>query len=612
MRQCEFIRDTSTVASPREAEHATFARLRSRATRARLLALALFIFLPFSLAVGGNGNGAGSNPKIAEDLHGLNSGSDKKVDVIIQFNHVPTAADHENVRANGGVFKKDLHVVKGALYTVPVNALQGLANNPNIVYISPDRTVGKSLDHVDMVTNADLAWSSGLDGTGIGVAVVDSGVDQIPDLNTADQTASRLVYSESFVTGDLTTADAYGHGTHVAGIVAGNAYASTTAYYKGIYKGIAPNAQIINLRALNQNGSGTDSTVISAIQRAIQLQSTYNIRVLNLSLGRGVFESYTLDPICQAVEAAWQSGIVVVVAAGNSGRDNSQGTHGYGTIAVPGNDPYVITVGASNMHHSFSQAAQTVASFSSKGPTLIDHVVKPDLLAPGNQIVSALAPGSYIPTYYPKFDVYPCDPTLLNCNSTEGPASYLRLSGTSMATPAVSAAVAVLLEQNPQLTPDQVKARLMKSAYKGYAQYSGAEDDWGNLYSLQADIFAVGAGYLDVKAALLNTDLAPATFGSAKSPQVGYDPTTNTTYLITDSTEIWNSSVVWGTSLVWGTAVALDPVSGLSVVWGSSVIWGTSCNTQGLSLIWGTSVIWGTNTFSAMSDGDDGDLEVVP
>jgi serine protease AprX len=612
MRQCQSIRDTSTVASPREAEHATSARLRGRATPARLLALVLFIFLPFSLAVGGNGNGAGSNPKIAKDLHGLNSGSTKKVDVIIQFNHVPTAADHQNVRANGGVFKKDLHVVKGALYTVPVNALQGLANNPNIVYISPDRTVGKSLDHVDMVTNADLAWSSGLDGTGIGVAVVDSGVDQIPDLNTADQTASRVVYSESFVVGDSTTADAYGHGTHVAGIVAGNARASTTAYYKGVYKGIAPNAQIINLRALDQNGSGTDSTVISAIQQAIQLQSTYNIRVLNLSLGRGVFESYTLDPICQAVEAAWQSGIVVVAAAGNSGRDNSQGTHGYGSITVPGNDPYVITVGASNMHNSFSQAAQTVASFSSKGPTLIDHVVKPDLLAPGNQVVSSLAPGSYIPTNYPRFDVYPCDPTLTTCNSTEGPASYLRLSGTSMASPAVSGAVALLLQQNPQLAPDQVKARLMKSAYKGSIQYSNAVDDWNNTYSLQADIFAIGAGYLDVEAALLNTDLAPATFGSAKSPQVGYDATTNTTYLITDPSEIWNTSVIWGTSLVWGTAVALDPVSGLSVVWGSSVIWGTSCDTQGLSLIWGTSVIWGTNTFSAMSDGDDGDLEVVP
>jgi serine protease AprX len=525
----------------------------------------LFVLLSAGLAFGGD-------ETLSPDLQGLKPGS--KVDVIIQFNHGRTADDDQDVHNRGGVFRRELHAVKGALYTVPTAELKALAKNKRVVYISPDRAVGKSLDHVDMVTNADLAWASGLDGTRIGVAVVDSGVDQIPDLNTADQTASRVVYSESFVTGDPTTADAYGHGTHVAGIVAGNARASTTAYYKGIYKGIAPNAWVINLRALGPNGSGTDSTVIAAIQQAIQLRSTYNIRVLNLSLGRGVFENYTLDPICQAVEAAWRSGMVVVAAAGNSGRDNSKGTHGYGTISAPGNDPYVITVGATNMHRSFLQAAQTVASFSSKSPTLIDHVEKPDLLAPGNQIVSSLAPGGYIPTYYPKFDVYPCDPTLTTCNSTEGPASYLRLSGTSMATPAVSGAVALLLQRNPQLTPDQVKARLMKSAYKNYIRYSSAMDDLNNVYSLQADIFAVGAGYLDIQAALLNTDLAPATFGSAKSPQVGYGPVTNTVHLITDPSEIWNTSVIWGTSLVWGTAVAVDPVSGLSIVWGNSVVLG--------------------------------------
>src|SRR5207302_6634631 len=112
------------------------------------------------------------------------------------------------------------------------------------------------------------------------------------------------------------------------------------------YKGIAPNANIINLRVLDANGSGQDSAVIGAIQRAIQLKSTYNIRVINLSLGRPVFESYTLDPLCQAVESAWNAGIVVVVAAGNNGRDDSQNTNGYGTIQAPANDPYVFTVGA--------------------------------------------------------------------------------------------------------------------------------------------------------------------------------------------------------------------------------------------------------------------------
>src|SRR5207247_7852226 len=112
------------------------------------------------------------------------------------------------------------------------------------------------------------------------------------------------------------------------------------------FKGGEPNVNLVNLRVLDQNGAGQESDVISAIERAISLKSVYNIRVINLSLGRPVFESYTLDPLCQAVEAAWRAGIVVAVAAGNFGRDDSMHTHGYGTIASPGNDPYVITVGA--------------------------------------------------------------------------------------------------------------------------------------------------------------------------------------------------------------------------------------------------------------------------
>src|SRR5579885_3063506 len=108
-------------------------------------------------------------------------------------------------------------------------------------------------------------------------------------------------------------------------------------------------------------------------------------------MGRPVFESYTQDPLCQAAEQAWKAGIVVVVAAGNSGRDNSRGTNGYATIQAPGNDPYVIAVGAMKTLGTASRNDDLIASYSSKGPTLIDHIVKPDLVAPGNHINSALA-----------------------------------------------------------------------------------------------------------------------------------------------------------------------------------------------------------------------------
>jgi serine protease AprX len=157
----------------------------------------------------------------------------------------------------------------------------------------------------------------------------------------------------------------YGHGTHIAGLIAGNGASSTGSGYTRTFKGIAPGANIINLRVLDQNGAGTDSTVIAAINTAILLKPLFNIRVINLSLGRPMYESYTLDPVCQAVEAAWRSGIVVVVAAGNDGRHLA--TNGYGTINSPGNDPYVITVGAMKPIWTPTRNDDVMASYRSEG-----------------------------------------------------------------------------------------------------------------------------------------------------------------------------------------------------------------------------------------------------
>jgi len=230
------------------------------------------------------------------------------------------------------------------------------------------------------------------------VAVIDSGVTAVGDLYwwiPSNQTyGSRVVYSQNFVPGTADTSDQYGHGTHVAGIIASEGWFSTGSNFTHTFKGIAPNANIINLRVLDQNGAGTDSSVIAAIQTAISLKSTYNIRVINLSLGRQVYESYTLDPLCQAVEAAWNAGIVVLAAAGNQGRNDSASTEGYGTIAAPGNDPYVITVGVMKTANTPTRIDDSIASYSSKGPTAYDYVVKPDIVAPGNQVVSTLAPNA--------------------------------------------------------------------------------------------------------------------------------------------------------------------------------------------------------------------------
>jgi len=170
--------------------------------------------------------------------------------------------------------------------------------------------------------NAPFAWQSNFTGAGIGVALIDSGVSNHPDLYQGILPLSRVVYQQSFVPGNSSANDQFGHGTHVAGLIAGDGLSSTGPVYTKLFKGIAPGANIINLRVLDQNGAGTDSLVIAAINQAISLKSKYNIRVINLSLGRPVWESYTLDPLCAAVEAAWKAGIVVVVSAGNDGRDH--------------------------------------------------------------------------------------------------------------------------------------------------------------------------------------------------------------------------------------------------------------------------------------------------
>jgi serine protease AprX len=414
--------------------------------------------------------------KISGDLQAKTTANAEMVDVIVRFTTVPTAAHHEKILSRGGTIKRELGQFKGAAYSMPASALADLADDPDVVYISPDRPLKGASEgkpnavndyHIGVI-NAPAAWALGLNGSGIGVAVIDSGIASLPDI-----TAKNIVYSQDF-TGLGSAADQYGHGTHVTGILAGNGAMSTGSGYSYTFKGIAGGVSIVNLRVLDENGAGSDSEVIAALQEAITLKSQYNIRVINLSLGRPVWESYALDPLCQAVEDAWNAGIVVVVAAGNYGRDNAADTNGYGTITAPGNDPVVITVGAMNTEGSKERTNAVIASYSSKGPTIIDSVVKPDLVAPGNLIDSLYFPAATINKQNPGFEI---PQSLYVINGPVKPsATYYALSGTSMAAPMVSGAAALMLQQVPTLTPDQVKARLMKTAFKGLVQSSTAAD----------------------------------------------------------------------------------------------------------------------------------------
>jgi len=561
-----------------------------------LLRAFLLITLLASLSFGG--------PKLAPDLP---TDANAMVDVIVQFKTPPTKQELKQLGPYGQM-KKVFQNINGANLQLPMSLVQALENDPNVAYISPNRTSTGMLDIVTATVNAPSAWQLALDGTGVGVAVIDSGITPKDDLMMVDGVTPRIVYSESFI-GISDTTDTYGHGTHVAGIVGGNGKDSTGLGFSRTYKGVAPNVNLINLRVLDQNGAGLEANVIAAIDRAIQLKNTYNIRIINLSLGHPIYESYTLDPLCQELEAAWKAGIIVVTAAGNFGRDYSHGTHGYGTIVSPGNDPYVITVGATKTNGTASRLDDSVASFSSKGPTLVDHIVKPDLMAPGNGVVSLLAsPNSTLIQTFPKTAVSTNNYETSGTYSASVP-NYFRLSGTSMAAPVVSGAAALLLQQQPFLTPDQVKARLMKTAWKGLSKFSSGTDAISMAsFNSEDDIFTIGAGYLDIQAALANTDLVTL---PALSPTAAYDPLAKTVSIVRDFSAIWGDSYLWRDSVVWGTAVFSSVTSkGYSVVWGDSigagfsVVWG-DCTSSGFSVVWGSSVS-GNSAMQAFS-ADDGD-----
>src|ERR1700733_738748 len=284
-----------------------------------------------------------NNAKISPDLQGYKSS--QQVQVIVQYAPGTQVTCTgllglvdclvNDVLKLGGKILVQLPLVNGVVALLDGNGITSLSNQSNVVYISLDRPLSPTLNNAAGAVNAEFAWQSNYTGAGVGVALIDSGVNTHPDLYQGILPISRVVYQQSFVPGNSSASDQYGHGTHVAGLIAGDGLSSTGPFFSKTFKGIAPGANIVNLRVLDQNGEGTDSLVIAAINQAISLKSTYHIRVINLSLGRAVYETYTLDPLCQAVEAAWKSGIVVVVAAGNNGR--YQPTDGYATVTSPGN-----------------------------------------------------------------------------------------------------------------------------------------------------------------------------------------------------------------------------------------------------------------------------------
>ena len=494
--------------------------------------------------------------------------------------------------------------------TLPTHNLRTLASLPFVTHLSYDGTVKKSDDFTCNDSGAYAAYSTyGLDGTGVNVAVIDSGIgNSSPDLQKQVYDAVSFIPNAGPKPPPNSPTQAYidagsvndtcGHGTHVAGIIGGNGRSSSNKGCTQTFYGIARNARLINVRVLDAYGQGSISTVLAGIQWVVANRSTDNIRVMNLSLGHPVSESYATDPLCQAVEAAWKAGIVVVCAAGNNGRASAVNMPGasnegwgtaYGSIQSPGNDPYIITVGAtkqlvrnrgnshSNGNGNGKNATDVIATYSSRGPSRLDFVLKPDIIAPGNQVISVVAKNSALFYFNGGTNQIPLSCYLSKGGTADPSNAYFRLSGTSMASPVVAGAAALLLQANPNLSPDTVKARLMASADKWL-------DPDGN-----ADPLTYGAGYLDIPAALAST-VTPTQY--ALSPQLTISATGD--ILVNTSLTVWGSKALSGVSTIWGSKA----LSGVSTLYGSKAL-------SGVNTLYGSKALSGVNTIYGSSVWSD-------
>jgi serine protease AprX len=503
--------------------------------------------------------------------------------------------------------------LNASVLDLPNSLLSALAQSPSVLRVHHDRPAFKHDFRTNIAIGARAVQQAlGYTGAGVGVAVIDSGITTWHDDLTSRFLSSypygnqRVSAFVDFVNGASTPYDDDGHGTHVAGIIAGNGYDSN-----GRNAGVAPDANLVVLKALDANGGGTISTVIEALDWVLANHAHYNIRVVNLSVGAAVRESYWTDPLTLAAKRLVDAGIVVVAAAGNLG-NNDQGQPQYGGVGAPANAPWVLTVGASSTNGTTGRDDDAMASFSSRGPTYLDWAAKPDLVAPGVGTVSLAAPGSSLYDSRPQALLPGLTPTVA--------LPYLSLSGTSMAAPVVSGTIAVMLQANPALTPNAIKAILQYTA-QTYAGY---------------DPLTEGAGFLNaVGAVRLTRFYATAQAGQTVPTQAMWSrhiiwgnhqltggvpvPAANafslgttwgTAFTDTGDNIVWGTiadgdNIVWGTdidgdNIVWGTAAVGD-----NIVWGTAngndnIVWGTDCGGGDCdNIVWGTAIdgdniVWGT------------------
>jgi len=384
------------------------------------------------------------------------------VPVVVRTAPGATAAVESRVVALRGTVRGAVPLVDGVVATVPASSLRALAASPGVLSVAPDApvrfastagTTWESAGATTLAATSDLPRNTylastgakslqdrGVTGKGVTVAVLDTGITPVPDL------AGRVDYGPDLST-EQSEVDTFGHGTAMAGLIAGSGVTSPDPAHP--YVGVAPGARLVSVKAAGRDGATDVGTVLRGLQWVSTYASQYGIRVLNLSMGAHTTADPAHDPLSVAVERLWQQGIVVVVSAGNEGA-------AAGTVTSPGSDPLALTVGAFDEGGTARRNDDAVPAWSSRGPTA-QGLAKPDLVAPGRTVVTLRSPGSRVEADNPLGLVG---------------RHFIKGSGTSEAAAVTSGVVALMLQDRPQLTPDQVKRALVATA----RPISGAED----------------------------------------------------------------------------------------------------------------------------------------
>jgi serine protease AprX len=376
----------------------------------------------------------------------------RTIEVIAQFDPATApGAARDLIQATGGEVIRDLPIISGYGIRIDAASAEDLTLEPGIEAVTLNAAVESegAIDPTQIATaynqslRSDRVWASGLTGKGVGVAVIDTGIaGSLPDFQVSEtDTSSRVIASAIVNPGAEKAGDSFGHGTHVAGLIAGNGTNRAAGDpLDGKYVGVAPEANLIDVKIADESGNATVLDVIDGLQFVVDHKGQYNIRVVNLSLKSTVAQPYKVDPLNAAVEQAWHSGIVVVAAAGN------QGSAADAVSYAPANDPYVITVGGVDDKGTKGIDDDMLATWSSRGVTQ-DGYSKPDLVAPGARMISTIPANS--------------EYTRL-CPTCVVDGAYFRVGGTSMAAAVASGEAALILQANPSLTPDQVKTQMVK------------------------------------------------------------------------------------------------------------------------------------------------------